>query len=119
MVRRMLATLAVVLALSAPVVWANSCFQSPDPLYSRGYETITVSTSAVGFTVPAGTLLAVVMVETDAIRYRDDGTDPTSSLGMPVTSGGSLVVCPNQLSRIRFIRSGANDASLKVSYYGR
>lgn len=37
--------------------------------------------------IPARTAWAVLCIDTAAIRWRDDGTAPTASVGMPVASG--------------------------------
>jgi hypothetical protein len=37
--------------------------------------------------IPARTAWAVLCVDTAAIRWRDDGTAPTASVGMPVAAG--------------------------------
>ena len=85
-----------------------------------GYQQLTVSTSAVALTVPAGALYAVAILEiTNGIRYRDDGTNPTSAVGMPIAGGGWFPICALQLAPMRLIRSGAADAVVNISYYGR
>lgn len=84
----------------------------------RGYQQITVSTTAVGLTVPAGASRAIVVVEAQPIRYRDDGTDPTSSVGM-LCQANLRFELESQASMLAFkaIRQGASDATLSVSYY--
>lgn len=85
-----------------------------------GYQQLTVSTSAVALTVPAGALYAVAILEiTNGIRYRDDGTNPTATVGMPIAGGGWFPICALQLAPMRLIRSGAADAVVNISYYGR
>ncbi len=44
-----------------------------------------ISTCSGG--VPALSEWALICVESAAIRWRDDGTNPTTSVGMPVASG--------------------------------
>lgn len=58
------------------------------------YEKITVTTgTAVGFTnVPARCNEAFVIIEANDIRYRTDGVNPTSTLGMPISAGQSFIV---------------------------
>jgi hypothetical protein len=56
-----------------------------------GYTQITSLTSATGLgTIPSGTFYVVITIETAGIRWRDDGTAPTASVGMPVNSGATF-----------------------------
>ena len=85
---------------------------------TAGFQQITISTGANGLTPPAGAVVAVVIVEGNPVRYRDDGTVPTATVGMPVAPGNGLMICSKQLATFRVIRSGNADAVLNVSYYG-
>lgn len=80
-----------------------------------GFQQITDLSSAIGLTVPSGATLALIVPETQNIRWRDDGTNPTASVGMPVFVGASLSY-DGDLNRIRFIQEAAS-AKLNVSYY--
>jgi hypothetical protein len=80
-----------------------------------GYQQITSLSSATGLTIPQGTTLALIVPETQNVRWRDDGTNPTASVGMPIFVGASLSY-DGDLSRIRFIESTAG-ATLNISYY--
>jgi hypothetical protein len=80
-----------------------------------GYQQITSLSSATGLTIPRGTTLALIVPETQNVRWRDDGTNPTASVGMPIFVGASLSY-DGDLSRIRFIESTAG-ATLNISYY--
>jgi len=80
-----------------------------------GYQQITDLSSAVGLTIPAGATLALIVPETQNVRWRDDGTNPTASVGMPIFVGASLSY-DGDLNRIRFIQEAAS-AKLNVSYY--
>ena len=84
-----------------------------------GYQQITVSTSAVGLTVPAGATRAVLGIEAQPLRYRDDGTDPTTSVGFLVAAGGTMELDSKEsLEAFKAIRSSGSDATLNVLYYG-
>lgn len=84
-------------------------------LHNAGYEQITSLSSATALTVPAGALIALITIEGADVRWRDDGTDPTSSVGMPLPAGQSFVY-NGQLSRFKVIQTAPN-AILNVSYY--
>ena len=80
-----------------------------------GYQQITSLSASTGLTVPAGATLAVIVPESYAVRWRDDGTAPTGSVGMPLAIGTTLSYDGN-LKNIRFIEQAAS-AKLNVSYY--
>lgn len=80
-----------------------------------GYQQIADVSSSVGLTVPSGATLALIVPETQNVRWRDDGTAPTSSVGMPIFVGASLSY-DGDLNRIRFIEATAS-AKLNISYY--
>lgn len=81
-----------------------------------GYQQITVLTASTGLTVPAGAATAVVNVESQAVRWRDDGTAPTATVGMPLAAGSTYTFTISQLSVLRFIEQAVG-AKLNVSYY--
>jgi hypothetical protein len=85
---------------------------------SLGYQqTTSLSTSsAVGLpSIPTGAGSAVIDVEGAGIRLRDDGTDPTSSVGRPMSAGQSLCFV-NDPRAIRIIGQTAG-ATINVTYY--
>lgn len=91
-------------------------------LKPAGHQQLTTTLSAaVGLTVPAAAAnsvtarLALIRCETTSVRWRDDGTDPTSSVGMLLDVGESLWY-NGDLQAIKFIRTAAS-AVLDVAYY--
>jgi hypothetical protein len=84
-------------------------------LVPAGYQQITDVSASVGLTVPTGSVLALVQAQDQAVRWRDDGTDPTGTVGM-VLSAGETLVYNGDLSAIEFIETAAS-AKLNVSYY--
>lgn len=83
-----------------------------------GYEQLTVSTTAVALTVPAGASRALVRVAAQPIRYRDDGVAPTATVGFPQAANNEFQLVGKSLHSARFIRSGGTNASIDVLYYG-
>jgi hypothetical protein len=82
-----------------------------------GYQQITTLSSAQTLTVPAGATMALVKAETQAVRWRDDGTNPTATVGMPLLATDPyLFVGVQQLAVIAFIEQTAS-AKLNISYY--
>ena len=80
-----------------------------------GYQQISTLTASTGLTVPVGATMALIVPEAQNIRWRDDGTAPTASVGMPVTVG-SFLNYDGDLNKIRFIEQ-ASGSKLNVSYY--
>lgn len=83
---------------------------------AKGYQQLTSLSSATALTVPAGSRLALIQGETQNVRWRDDGTDPTTTVGMKLLADGALEY-DGALSAIKFIEI-TSGAKLNVSYYG-
>lgn len=80
-----------------------------------GYQQITSLSAAAALTVPSGAQLAVIECETQPVRWRDDGTNPTSSVGM-LLNPGDVLIYDASFANIRFIETTAS-AKINVSYY--
>lgn len=91
-------------------------FTSPGSLTPKGYQQLTSLASAAALTVPSGATVALIQAESQSIRWRDDGTDPTASVGMPLAVGETLFYT-GSLSAIKVIEQTAS-AKLNISYYG-
>ena len=81
-----------------------------------GYEQITSLTAAAGLTVPTGAALAIIRASTAAVRWRDDGVAPTTSVGMPMATTDAPFEYSGNLSAIKFIAETGSPV-LDVSYY--
>lgn len=121
---RYVISLLLVFTLASPVLAQSSpeavvCAGMKNPINAKGYTQQSVtSLVASTLTVPSAAQMAVVEVETATIRYRDDGTAPTTAIGMPVTATSTVVVCGiGTLNAWKAIASGAN-AKLNTSFYG-
>jgi hypothetical protein len=84
-------------------------------LSPAGYVQITDLSSATSLTVPEGNLLTLIQAEGEGIRYRDDGTDPTSSVGMLIDAGQTLVYNGDP-KKLRLIAATLG-AIANISYY--
>lgn len=64
---------------------------------------------------------AMVMVQTNAIRERHDGTAPTAISGMiygsGTTGGSTFLVCGSDLRKIQMIGTSSSSADVNVIYY--
>ncbi len=88
-----------------------------------GYQQITGLNTVKSLTVPnltpdglnAKPVFALIIAESTGVRWRDDGTAPTSTVGMPLAVGVPLQY-DGDLSKIQFIEQSAS-AKLNISYY--
>lgn len=82
-----------------------------------GYQQITLS-GATLLTVPVGAKLALISVSIAAVRFRDDGTAPTSAVGfpLPITTTTPFVYSGN-LATAQFIAQTGSPV-LDICYYG-
>ena len=86
----------------------------------RGFQQITSLSAAAGLTVPTGgdgltPIRAVIHCEAQAVRWRDDGTAPSATVGMRLQVGQELDYDAD-LTKIKFIEEAAS-AKLNVTYY--
>jgi hypothetical protein len=88
---------------------------SGSPGEPKGYQQITAPDTATSLTVPAGARSAVLKPTTQAIRIRDDGTDPTTTIGYPVAVGEEFEY-HGRLEKVRVISQVAG-AVVNVLYY--
>lgn len=91
------------------------------------FEQLTAGASAVGFTaatINAGNGhsqadVASCTVSTAQVRYRVDGTDPTSTVGAVANAGDTIPLLGNDvLNRFKVIRTGASSGVLDCSLGG-
>lgn len=97
---------------SNPVIVSNVGAILGTPL---GYQQITSLSAATGLTIPTGATIAQLTIETQAVRMRDDGTNPTASVGFPLNVGSILIFTSN-LTALKFIEQVAS-AKIDVLYY--
>lgn len=110
--------LLVLVLLCAPVaVAAQSAYYA--------FEQITVAGTAIGFTTAtisqgnghAQANKAVCRLETAQIRFRVDGTAPTSSVGTLLEVGDILTLTdPVEMQQFKAIRTGSTSGLLDCSY---
>lgn len=85
------------------------------------YESIDVEDSAIGISdslIDAKAKKATMILETASIRYRIDGTDPTTTEGKPVQPGQEIILDTyDDIYRFKAIRTGATTGVLKVNVF--
>lgn len=123
-----LAALALALLLAAIPASAEltgpsgRCSGLAAPLVAMGYQKLTVSSASVGlaagsYATSAGVAVAAfASVETAAINARDDGTAPTTSVGLPFAAAETFWICRSSIAAVRFIAQ-AGDATLHVVFF--
>lgn len=96
----------------------------PEVSKSFGYQQIVGLVAATSLTVPTTQVggeknyspaLALIRTESQPVRWRDDGTDPTTTVGM-ILNVGDILKYDGNLSKIRLIQTAAT-ATLNVTYY--
>lgn len=88
----------------------------PTAYTAKGYQQLTSLSAAAALTVPSGAKVALMQAEAQSVRWRDDGTDPTTTVGMVLNAGESLYFT-GSLAGFKAIEVSAS-AKLNISYYG-
>ena len=86
------------------MAWADR-FQADAIIEPVGYRKLASLSSATGVQIGEGRV-ALIQAINQNVRYRDDGLDPTASVGMVLFAGQSIWYTGN-LRAIRFIEETA------------
>lgn len=83
--------------------------------------TIATMLAALGSpaVIPPGALGALLQAEAQNIRWRDDGTNPTATVGMILLSGQPPVWFSGAQMRAAKFLQATSGAILNISFYGR
>ena len=81
-----------------------------------GYLQVTSLSAAAGLTIPSSASWALIECESQQVRWRDDGTAPTTTVGMLMNVGDILVYDGTKLAALSFIEV-TSAAKLNVSFY--
>lgn len=80
-----------------------------------GHDQETSLGTATGLTtIPTGATKALIQAEAQNVRWSDDGVNPTTTTGMRLLAGESVML--GNLAALLFIEE-AGSAKLNVSYY--
>ena len=125
---RILAALCVLLILGAlairPVQSQTTPVVSVCPgltnraLVSKGYQQLSVSNTALSLTVPTGSLMAFAISEASPVRWRDDGTAPTTTVGVPQNASSTLILCGSGVLASFQVIAITGTTNFDLSYYG-
>lgn len=91
------------------------CFKPPVAGMPLGFQQISAPSSATSLTIPTGATSALIICETQTVRWRDDGTAPTTSVGMLLPTNTAFNYTGN-LSAFQLIQTASN-STCDVSYY--
>lgn len=96
-----------------------ACFKPGNAMTRLGYQQFTVATATALPSIPTGTFEALIVCETQTVRWRDDGTNPTASVGMPLLPNQAFPYMGNaaSIAAMRIIQTTAT-ATCNVTYYG-
>lgn len=90
---------------------------------SLGFQQTVGAAAATGLAalgpsaaIPTGADVAYVQCETNNVRWRDDGTNPTASVGMLLLVGSILVLTKGQWNSFKLIEVAAS-ATINVTFY--
>lgn len=89
--------------------------QKKEQTSNMGFQQITGLSAVKGLTVPTGARMCRIEAATQAVRWRDDGMVPSSTVGMTLAAGASIDY-DGELTRIQFVEAAAS-AVLNISYY--
>jgi hypothetical protein len=81
-----------------------------------GFQQITSLSSAKSLTVPVGAKYCLLSVDSAPVRWRDDGTAPTATVGVEIINGQQPFEYWGTLSAIEFIAASGSPV-LNVSFY--
>lgn len=83
-----------------------------------GYTQSTVTTTVVTLTPPGVNIRRVIIrVSGGKVRFRDDGGDPTQSLGFPILADETMIV-DSKFTDLRFIKDiSATSITLDALWY--
>lgn len=100
---------------TAYAAWSCVKFGGP-PLK---YEQLTSAGAVMQLTPPANATVCLIQTETKACRFRDDGVNPTGTVGYMIHPGlGGDFPYSGDLSAVRLIEDGATSTSVvNVLYY--
>lgn len=90
----------------------------------EGYRQHTVSSTAIGLAditggIPEGSTYAKIVVETNAVRWRDDGTDATASVGVlqSASTNNEFELHSSEAIRNASLIADSTDSVISVVYY--
>lgn len=97
----------------------QGCRQGPAAFTPLGYVQLTSLSTATSFSstqIPAYSSFVMLQANTQNIRWRDDGTAPTASVGMVLVAGAAPLIYSGSIAALQFIYV-TSGATLEASFY--
>jgi len=94
----------------------NYLYVASKPLEPLGHQQLTALSSATGLTAPNGAVVALLSVQGQDVRIRDDGTAPTSSVGVVLKANQQPWAYDGDLNSLQIIET-APSATVDILYY--
>ena len=79
------------------------------------YQQITSLGTAVGLEPPQHARIALIQAVAQSVRWRDDGTNPTATVGMQLEAGRDILYT-GDLTKLKLIEEAAS-AEVNILYY--
>lgn len=80
-----------------------------------GYQQITSLAAATALTPPNFARLAMIQAESQSVRWRDDGTNPTAAIGM-ILVANDILLYSGDFAAIKLIEV-TGSAKVNITYY--
>lgn len=94
---------------------ANNVTSIPGHLVPNGYSQITSVAAAVGISPPDNSVVAFIQPESQNVRWRDDGTNPTASVGNRLFAD-DILIYTGDMTTLKIIQEAAS-AKLNITFY--
>lgn len=90
-------------------------------MQALGYQQVAAGGADAAIALPSlptGTMVAIIKPNTQTIRLRDDGTNPTTGVGYPITAGTEYAYTGASIGAVKIISAVAG-AGIDILYYGQ
>lgn len=111
---------AIPTVLISQIAEAVAAAQTQGAGVPMGYQQIgnTALAAATSLAPPVGATTAFIQNNgTQGVRWRDDGGDPTETIGQRIASNGGTLTYAGNVAAVRVIRE-TDGAQLDILYYG-
>ena len=117
MIRCLLALLLWAGVANAQVPPGPPTQSAPYLFIPLGYQQMTSLGSVTSLpSIPTGAIYAAMVCVNQAVNWRDDGVDPTGSVGNPLPINTQIIFSEKPLTSVRIIQTSAS-ATCNVTYY--
>lgn len=91
---------------------------TPGEPVKSSYQKLTIDGTVKSLTIPTDANRALLVLETAAIRFKDDENDPSSTDGIQIFANQSLVIDNERaLHNFKATKKGSSSGVLHILYY--